>query len=82
MSSTFIFTGLMAATIIIIAIIQRSVILNKTNALWFEIAKSGLATGLWLWLILDSIFDTYYWPTPNERHRRTARSAVSVLLLL
>jgi hypothetical protein len=58
----------------------------------FEVAKSVLATGLWLWLILDSAFgpwriqhhdhvpDTY--ADPDYIRRRVQRDALASLLLM
>jgi hypothetical protein len=82
----------MAAGIIFIVYIQRKAIATPFQTLCFEGAKSTLATGLWLWLILDSTFgpwqvgyhdhvpDTY--ADPDLVRRRVLRDALAVIVLL
>ena len=77
-------TSLLAAGIIFIVVVQRTVgRLEKSLTLRFEVIKSILATALWLWLLLDAIFgpsDHYGYYTP--RSRRIAAAAISSILLL
>ncbi|KAE8448465.1 hypothetical protein EG329_009530 [Mollisiaceae sp. DMI_Dod_QoI] len=58
--------------------------MTKTISVYFEEAKSGLATAIWLWLLLDTICGPehhypYYYNGP--RGPRTIRAAISVVLL-
>jgi len=49
---TFTFTSIMAAGIIFLVLVQRQ--LTTAGKLWtfrFEVAKSALATALWIWLM-------------------------------
>ncbi|KAF8861978.1 hypothetical protein BDZ45DRAFT_799615 [Acephala macrosclerotiorum] len=58
--------------------------MNKTITLYFEKANSGLATGVWLWLLLDTIFGPthHHWYCYNgPRGPRIARAATSSILL-
>ncbi|KAF2675679.1 hypothetical protein K458DRAFT_437823 [Lentithecium fluviatile CBS 122367] len=78
-------TAIMAAGIIFIVYVQRKAIVSSFQTLVFEAIKSALATGLWLWLILDSAFG----PWKNWRHigdedveRRIKRAALSSILLV
>ncbi|KAK5662137.1 hypothetical protein OQA88_8042 [Cercophora sp. LCS_1] len=75
-------TSIMAAGIIFIVLVQRQ--LGEPDAdemkkwtLRFEVAKSGLATGLWVWLMADSIWG----PGISYRERRIACSAIASVLL-
>lgn len=84
-SSASTFNALFAAGIIFTVFVQRNVNMNKTITLYFEEAKSGLATGVWLWLLLDTIFGptNHYWYYYNgPRGPRIARAAISIILLL
>jgi hypothetical protein len=81
----------MAAGIIFIVYIQRKAAATPYQTLCFEAAKSVLATGLWLWLILDSAFGPwkheYYnrdpsYADPDLVRRRVQRDAFAVILLL
>jgi hypothetical protein len=85
-------TALMSAGIVFIVYVQRKAVATPYQALIFEVAKSVLATGLWLWLILDSAFgpwrvqhhdhapDTY--ADPDYVRRRVQRDALASLLLM
>ena len=78
--------SLLAAGITFAVLIQRKLLVNrnaKQYTLRFEIAKSVLATALWLWLLLDAIFGPsdhygYY----GGRSRRISVACISSLLLL
>ncbi|CAN9273333.1 unnamed protein product [Alternaria alternata] len=85
-------TAFMAAGIVFIVYVQRKAIATPYQVLMFEAAKSVLATGLWLWLILDSAFgpwrvqhhdhapDTYV--DPDYVKRRVQHDALASLLLM
>ncbi|OAG18204.1 hypothetical protein CC77DRAFT_1096782 [Alternaria alternata] len=85
-------TAFMAAGIVFIVYVQRKAIATPYQVLMFEAAKSVLATGLWLWLILDSAFgpwrvqhhdhapDTYV--DPDYVKRRVQHDALASLLLI
>jgi hypothetical protein len=75
----------MAGAIIFLVIVQRKASVSDGQTFQFEAAKSLLATGLWLWLILDSAFGPWQrdWNYPREeRSRRVVRSAFASILLL
>ena len=76
----------MAAGIIFIVIVQRKVSSTDLLTLQFEAAKSILATGLWLWLMLDSAFGPWkrrqYRDPSREVPMRVARAATAAILLL
>lgn len=78
----------MAAGILFIVITQLKIPLSRTTnflTLCLESTKSILATGLWLWLILDSAYGPgypYYQGDDLLRKERIVRSAISVILLL
>jgi hypothetical protein len=78
---TFLFTSILAAGIIFIVSVQLRYS-NATKALTFrfEVAKSVLATALWIWLMYDAIFG----PSSHgsNRGRRIAASSIAVVLLL
>jgi hypothetical protein len=49
---TYLFTSMMAAGIIFVVLIQRQFpAAGKRLTFWLEVAKSLLATGLWIWLM-------------------------------
>jgi hypothetical protein len=83
-------TGLMAAAIIFITLVQFRTRNPPKLTFWFEFAKSALATALWLWLVYDSAFGPWQkgWrsegqpPEKRDRERRyrLMRSAVALLL--
>jgi hypothetical protein len=54
--STYLFTSLMAMGIAFIALLQRRNQLDKTQLLLFETVKAGLATTMWMWLLMDTLF--------------------------
>ena len=56
---------------------------GEALTLRFEVAKSGFATALWVWLMLDAVLgpDDHYGYT-NTRQTRIIAAAVSVILLL
>jgi hypothetical protein len=85
-NSTVATTALMAAGIIFIVLVQRKIIVSGFLTFEFEVAKSLLATGLWLWLVLDSAFGPWQnrnWMDPDtEKPRRLERSVVAFVLLL
>lgn len=83
----------MCGGIIFVVIVQRRTTLNATKTLTFEATKSGLATGLWLWMLLDSIFASHNYggdgsnQAKNEiiatiKRARVARTITAVILLL
>ena len=71
-----------------LVIVQLKVSLNTSTTLIFESVKSTLASGLWLWLMLDSAFGPWQrrWSNPEQREeekvQRLARAATCVILLL
>ncbi|KAK0129568.1 hypothetical protein ONS96_000133 [Cadophora gregata f. sp. sojae] len=79
------FNALFAAAIIFIVFVQLNTSTSPLITLYFEIAKSSLATALWLWLLLDAIFDPEQWNRPYQRPPkgpRIARAGISVVVLL
>ena len=75
----------MAAGIIFIVLIQRKIRAADLLTFQFEIGKATLATGLWLWLILDSAFGPWQRRrtiTEPEKQQRLVRSAFASILLL
>lgn len=81
-------TAIMAAGIIFCVYVQRKAQISTTQSLLFEAAKSVLATGLWLWFVLDSAFGPwlqrcrYYAHDCDERIPRTVRALLSGVVLL
>jgi hypothetical protein len=83
--SASMFISLCAAGITFAVWIQRRVPMTRKVTLYFEIAKSGFATAIWLWLILDAAFGPglpryYYGDYP--RKPTIIRAAISVIILL
>lgn len=81
------FNSLMAAGIIFILILQRgsNSTMSKSLTLGFEAAKSALATAVWIWLMMDSIFGPkrrYSYQPDVRRTPRIIRSAISIVCLL
>jgi hypothetical protein len=77
--------ALLAAGIMFAVLVQLKVPLSDYRTLMFESVKSGLATLLWLWLLLDSAFGPWQcrWTRPgDEKSRRIARALASSILLL
>lgn len=76
----------MAAGIVFIVYVQRKAVVTDSQALIFETTKSTLATGLWLWLILDSAFgpgkNHYGYGDGKAVERRVKRAALSSILLM
>jgi hypothetical protein len=68
-------TALMASGIIFIVIVQRKIVATKLLTLQFEAVKTFLATGLWVWLLIDSAIGR--WP-----QRRMPRAFLASLLLV
>lgn len=79
-------TALMAAGIVFIVYVQRKAVVTNFQTLLFETIKSILATGLWLWLILDSAFGPwkyrYVYHDGKDVERRVKRAALSSILLI
>jgi hypothetical protein len=82
-------TAIMATGIIFTIVIQLRVPVSIYLTFVFESVKSVLATGMWLWLILDAAFGPwqrdYYYPGPDlDRRIRTKviRAALSSVVLL
>ena len=75
----------MAAAIAFIIFVQRHPKNTRTSTFYFEIVKSGLASALWLWLILDSIFgpvaERYYHPPEDIRVKKIVQAAFCFLIL-
>ena len=74
----------MGAGILFIIFVQRHPKNTKTSTFYLEIVKSLLATGLWLWLLLDSIFgpdNTYYTPRPEERTKKIVEAVLCFFVL-
>ncbi|KAF2789883.1 hypothetical protein K505DRAFT_365216 [Melanomma pulvis-pyrius CBS 109.77] len=69
-------TALMAAGIIFVVIVQRKVVATKLLTLQFEAGKTVLATGLWVWLMLDSALGRW------SRERVPRATMASILLVL
>jgi hypothetical protein len=72
----------MAAGIIFIVIIQRKIPLGKLWQFRLEAAKSLLASSMWLWLFLDSLFahmhrDPYY----RDTVPRVIRAGITGIVL-
>jgi hypothetical protein len=73
----------MGAGILWSILVLRYARTTRRDVYRFELIKSGLATALWLWLLLDSIFAPiphYYQPPP--RSEKVAKAAISVVVLL
>ena len=77
-------TAFMSAGIVFIVYVQRKAVATPFQVFVFEVAKSVLATGLWLWLILNSAFgpNRGYYTEPEIVRRRVQRDALASLLLL
>lgn len=82
---THLVTALLAAGVIFIVLVQRKISPEKTSkrlTLKFEVAKSVLATVLWIWLLLDAIFGPSNHYSSVYRVVRIKASVVASLLLL
>ena len=81
-TSTAACTGLMGAAILFIILVERHPRNTKTSTYYLEIAKSGLATALWLWLLLDSIFGPRYtYNPPRPRSRKIIEAVICFFVL-
>jgi hypothetical protein len=78
----------MAAGIIFIVLVQHRAELDTYKTFVAEASKSILATGLWLWLLMDSLFgpwQSHYGDRDAIRRMKRARlvrSVTAVILLL
>ncbi|KAF1830821.1 hypothetical protein BDW02DRAFT_572657 [Decorospora gaudefroyi] len=73
----------MAAGIVFIVYVQRKAVATSLQTLLFEGAKSTLATGLWLWLILDSAYGpSRMHDDPEVVRRKVQRDAFASIVLL
>ncbi|KAF2109617.1 hypothetical protein BDV96DRAFT_585036 [Lophiotrema nucula] len=80
---TYLFTCLMALGITFIVITQRRTVLDNTKRLVFEGVKSGLATGLWLWLLMDSLFGPWqYFNDRDVAERKAMRVAYTLTAIV
>ncbi|KAN0115150.1 hypothetical protein V8E51_004694 [Hyaloscypha variabilis] len=77
------FLCLFASGIIFGVWIQRSVRMSRKVTLYFELAKSGFATAIWLWLILDAAFGPgiHRYRGNGPRKPMVLRAAISVIVL-
>jgi len=80
------FFSLMAAGILFIVILQRQAPASKFLSFYFEAIKSGCATGVWIWMMSDSIFKEHeqdkYRNPQVARRARIGRTAISGVILL
>ncbi|KAH6681969.1 hypothetical protein B0J14DRAFT_227885 [Halenospora varia] len=75
------FTSIFAAGILCILSVQRWSSMSIKASFLFEIVKISLATALWLWLLLDSIFAPQRDYNRRPRYIGIAKSAISVLVI-
>ncbi|KAF7874567.1 uncharacterized protein EAF02_008544 [Botrytis sinoallii] len=73
-----------SASILFIIITQRggnSGDISKEFMVWLEVAKSGFASAVWLWLLFDSIFGPVHnsYNQPQSRTPRIAQAIISFL---
>ncbi|TGO20272.1 hypothetical protein BPAE_0316g00030 [Botrytis paeoniae] len=73
-----------SASILFIIITQRggnSGDVNKEFMVWLEVAKSGFASAVWLWLLFDGIFGPVHnsYNQPQSRTPRIAQAIISFL---
>ncbi|KAF7943131.1 hypothetical protein EAE96_011073 [Botrytis aclada] len=73
-----------SASILFIIITQRggnSRDISKEFMVWLEVAKSGFASAVWLWLLFDSIFGPVHnsYNQPQSRTPRIAQAIISFL---
>lgn len=84
--STYTVNGLLAAIILFILLIQdRMPTLSANISFILEIAKSLLATLMWLWLLLDSAFADHghrYREPSNDKFLRVVRAFIAGFALL
>lgn len=82
---THLCTSLFAASIFFIVLVQRKVDdrVGRRLTLRFEIAKSGFATALWVWLMMDAVFGPEdHYGNWEPRQSRVVAAGFSVILLL
>lgn len=85
---TAIVNALMAAGILFAVVVQRKAdaLISKRTTFIVEAVKSGLATAIWLWLVLDSMFgpwaDYGSQHPPADRGTKIMTSLISVLVLM
>ncbi|ORX99609.1 hypothetical protein BCR34DRAFT_576409 [Clohesyomyces aquaticus] len=82
---TDLINGLMALGITFVVVVQRRVALDKTKTLMFEGVKYGLATAMWLWLLMDSLFGPWThsdYRVPERRRQRVAYAVTAVVPLV
>ncbi|KAH8658723.1 hypothetical protein BGZ60DRAFT_125367 [Tricladium varicosporioides] len=75
------FTSIIAAGILCILSVQRWSSMSIKTTFLFEVAKTLLATALWLWLLLDSIFAPQRDYNHHPRYIKITKSAISVLVI-
>ncbi|KAJ4349549.1 uncharacterized protein N0V89_008165 [Didymosphaeria variabile] len=82
-------SAIMAAGIIFSVYVQRKAVISLYQYLLFEAAKSLLATGLWLWLILDAAYGPWQdecksnpYVRPCDVSARVSRAALASVVLL
>ncbi|KFY18663.1 hypothetical protein V493_08435 [Pseudogymnoascus sp. VKM F-4281 (FW-2241)] len=83
---TYTVNGLLAAIILFILLIQdRMPSLSASVSFILEVAKSLLATAMWLWLVLDSAYAEHrngYREPSNDRFLRVVRAFIAGFALL
>lgn len=82
---THLCSSLFAASIFFIVLVQRKVgdSIDRTLTLRFEVLKSGFATALWVWLMLDAVLGPKdHYGYSKTRQTRIIAAGVSVILLL
>ena len=80
--ATSLCNAILAAGIVFIVLVQRKVPVDKNLTLAFEIAKSVLATTLWVWLMLDAAIGPQSIEDYYKRDTRVGSAAVSSIALL
>lgn len=81
---THLCTAILAAAIIFVVLVQKQLPgAGKALTFRFEVAKSALATALWLWLMGDAIWGPIsHGGYRRDRTMRIVSSAISSILLL
>ncbi len=80
---THLCTAILAMGIIFVVLVQRKVpTAGKSLTVKFEIAKSVLATSLWIWLMADSIWGPSSHSGYGKRETRIVASGFASILLL
>jgi len=78
-----VFTTFVGAGVLWTVLVLRYAPTTTKTVFRFELIKSGLATALWVWLLVDRIFaplTDYY--TPPPRNEQIAKAAISVVVLI